>query len=133
VYHQNLVETANRVWYLYATVMSRRIPAGVIDLLAAVPHVFDAWNFLGTMCRSVAHYLREEDALQLVALPSARPSSVPRRSQARSEHGEVLRGRAVRGCLLRGGELKTEDASLQLDTRARSARRAATQAARGGG
>jgi hypothetical protein len=133
VYRRNLVETADRVLYSYATGTSRQIPGAAIVLFDAVLHTFDAWYFLGTMRHSVAHHLREEDALQLVALPSATPSSAPRRSRARSEHGEVLRSWAVRDRLPRGGELEIDDASLQVDTRARSARRAATQAARGGG
>jgi hypothetical protein len=63
VYGRNRVETADRVWYLYATGMSRRIPGAAIDFFDAALHIFDAWYFLGTMCRSVAHYLRKEDAL----------------------------------------------------------------------
>jgi hypothetical protein len=63
VYRRNLVKTADRVWYLWATGTSRQIPGATIVLFDAALHIYDAWNFFGTMCRSVAHHLREEDAL----------------------------------------------------------------------
>jgi hypothetical protein len=90
VYRRNLVETTDRVWYLCATGTSWQIPGATIDFFDAALHIFDAWYFLGNMCRMVTQYMREEDALQLVALPSATLSFALGRSRARSGHGEVL-------------------------------------------
>jgi hypothetical protein len=92
----------------------RRVPGEVIDVFNAVLRIFDTRDTLGTTFCSIVHDIHRGDPHQPVSLPSATPSFAPRHSRARSGHGESLRGRAIRDRLVRGGELETEDAALQV-------------------